>query len=170
MACDTGSLASRVDAKLLELQAALGDVYTALSSAGPTKETAAPPGLLFNQEIEEMRSRLSAHELIPAHILDPEVLTARVTRVEESLREILAQAQAPTTAATSRAVVAQDPWQSRPGQVPSFAGPKPALPGSHQRRSTRHPRTTRSGRLSKTYFWSRRRGQARDPQRGRQRI
>ena len=53
MASDTGSLASRVDAKLLELRTALGDVHTSLSSTGPTQQTtsdtsAAPPGLLFN--------------------------------------------------------------------------------------------------------------------------
>ena len=71
MASDTGSLASRVDAKLLELQTALGDVRTALSSAGPPQRTAAPPGLLFNQEIEEIKRRLSAHEQIPVHVLDP---------------------------------------------------------------------------------------------------
>ena len=70
--------------------------------AGPTTDTSAgPPGLLFSHELEEVKRKLSLHEQIPAHLLDPEVLTARLARVEESVREILEQAQAPQTGATS---------------------------------------------------------------------
>ena len=48
---------------------------------------------MLSQEIEEIKRKLLDHEQIPAHLLDPEVLTTRLTRVEESVREILARPQ-----------------------------------------------------------------------------
>ena len=80
----------------------MGDLRTAISSAGPSAGTQVPsdtsailPGLLFSHEVQEVKRALAAHEHILAHLLDPEMLTSRFTPVEESVREILAQAQAP---------------------------------------------------------------------------
>ena len=115
---DTAVEAARVAAKLLELQTAVGDLRTAISSAGPTGTTVVQqlPGPMLSQEIEEIKRKLLDHEQIPAHLLDPEVLTTRLTRVEESVREILARPQGTNTAASSRTVGAQDPWQPVIGQ------------------------------------------------------
>ena len=66
---------------------------------------------MLSQEIEEIKRKLLDHEQIPAHLLDPEVLTTRLTRVEDSVREILARPQGTNTAASSRTVGEQDPWQ-----------------------------------------------------------
>ena len=52
-------MAARVDAKLLELQAAVGDLRTAASSAGPTAGVQQPPGPLSSQEIEEIKRKLA---------------------------------------------------------------------------------------------------------------
>ena len=60
MSSDIATLASRVDAKLAELQATTGDLRTALTSAGP----APPPGIAFGQEMEEIKCRLTAHWFI----------------------------------------------------------------------------------------------------------
>ena len=80
--------------------------------------------MLFSHELDEPKRTLATHEQIPAQLLDFEVLIARLTRVEESVRAILAQGQArqPTqSGATSRTIGAQEPWQPRAGFGEGFA-------------------------------------------------
>ena len=68
-----------------------------------------------------MKRALAARKQIPALLLDSAVLTASLTQVEGSVREILSQAQAPQNGATSRNVGVQDPWQPRTGFGTGFA-------------------------------------------------
>ena len=64
---DLSCLATRADTKLVELHAAMGDLRTAMSAAGPSAGVgaAAPPALLFSHELEELKRTLASHEQIP---------------------------------------------------------------------------------------------------------
>ena len=65
MTSDTAGMAARMDAKLLELQAAVGDLRTAASSAGPTAAVEPPPGLRSSQEIEGTKRKLQCTNRSP---------------------------------------------------------------------------------------------------------
>ena len=90
---------SELEQKVQELQTAvqkLHETVSATATAETTGQPGAPPGLPFHHEIEALKRRLQDHENLGAHLLDPLVLTQRLTAVEATAAQALAATQSAT--------------------------------------------------------------------------
>ena len=80
-----------------------------------------PPGPPFHQELEAQKRRLAEHDLNPAHLLDPQVLTQRLTRVEAELANLSADRATGAASAQGHAAQGGTSAQAAPQHTGSFA-------------------------------------------------
>ena len=98
--------------------------------------------------IDKVKRALAAHGQIPAQLLDPAVLIILLTQLEESVREILAQAQAPQSGPTAFTGAASRPFGAEFGasfaqdlveRFNTAAGAHPQEGSAHQQGASARP-------------------------------
>ena len=99
-------------------------VSATATTATTAGQPAAPPGLPFHHELKALKRRLQEHESNAAHLLDPMVLTQRLSAVEAMAAQALAGSQ---TASAPSAPTGGTPAQPPHAAQGSFGprGPDP---------------------------------------------